>query len=181
MLLYRTVEIVYGFRIFFPSLRNANYLYWDSTIWYKLTWWPRRASNVGSCYLHCLGRKFSCDSRELIRFSSLFAPGPGLRIVELPATEHGSDPFFLLPMHQPPGTNMSCPRPNKLASILSRTGSSWRNFLAKGALLSIILGMSAMVRMWGCCLGGLSHDMKWRSWLTVVLRNSWALHMTVWK
>jgi len=65
---------------------------------------------LGGGYLHCLGRKFSLDNRELIILSNLLAPAPGLRSVVLPITEHGSVPFSLLPMHQPPGTSMPEPR-----------------------------------------------------------------------
>jgi len=97
---------------------------------------------LSGCYLHCLGRKFSLDNSELIKLSNLFAPGPGLRTVVLPITEHGSVPFSLLPMHQPPGTSMPGPRDKSSESTLSSTGSSWRNFRANGALLSIIFCMS---------------------------------------
>lgn len=97
-------------------------------------------------YLHCLGRKLSSDNKELIRFSSLFAPAVGLRTVILPTTEHGSVPFFPIPMHHPPGAIMPRPRNRSSESILSSTGSSWWNFLANGALLSTILCMSSTLR-----------------------------------
>lgn len=145
--------------------------------------WRKRCLLMQSSmlYLHCLGRKFSLDNREPIKLSNLLAPELGLRTVVLPITEHGSVPFSLLPMHQPPGTIMPGPRDKSSESTLSSTGSSWRNFRANGALLLIILCMSSMLRWWGCCLGGLSHDMKWRSLFTVVFLNSWALQITVWK
>ena len=82
----------------------------------------------------------------MMRVSSLFAPGVGLRSVVFPATKHGSVPFSPLPMHQPPGTIIPGPRDRSSESILSRTGSSRGNFLAKGALLSTILDMSLTLR-----------------------------------
>ncbi|KAF7802918.1 Beta-glucuronosyltransferase GlcAT14A [Senna tora] len=96
--------------------------------------------------MHCLGRKFSFDNSEFIKFSSLFNPGPGFRTVVSPTTEQGSDPFSLLPMHQPPGTTIPRSLDNRLASTLSNTGSSLWNFLAKGVLLSTILCMSSSDR-----------------------------------
>lgn len=134
-----------------------------------------------SFYLHCLGRNFSSDNRELIRVSSRFAPGPGFNTLVLPAMEHGSVPFSWLPMHQPPATTMLGRLCRSCLSISSSTGSSPTNFLANGALLSTILCISLTLRWWGCCLGGLSHDMKWRSLFTVVFWNCCALQTTVWK
>lgn len=135
---------VLSFYMKMADLTDGNWIPWYNHVDTRCI--SLLSKNLLLSYLHCLGRKFPSDKRERINFSSLPAPGPGLRAVVLPTTEQGSLPFSLGPMHQPPGTSIPGPRNKSSASILSSTGSSLGNFLANGALLSIMLDMSLRVR-----------------------------------
>lgn len=53
--------------------------------------------------------------------------------------------------------------------------------MSDSSLTGTYLEKSETVRWWGCCLGGLSQEIKCRSWLTVVFLNSLELQITVWK
>lgn len=144
-------EVIYRFTILsITYTRKIGYMIISSSICCcrltQLIWEAPGIAGFFSSYLHCPGRNFSFDNREVIKDPSLLAPGPGLRTVVLPTTEHGSLPFFLLPMHQPPGVTIPGFLDKSSESILSSTGSSRGNFLANGALLSTILCMSARLR-----------------------------------
>ncbi|KAK8661389.1 hypothetical protein V6N13_090994 [Hibiscus sabdariffa] len=90
---------------------------------------------------HCWDRNLTSESNPTIRFSSLFAPGPGLKISASPHTEHVS--FLGTPKHHPPGTTLSRLRFKTFWSIRSSTGSSNWNSVAKASPLQTIASNSA--------------------------------------
>lgn len=109
------------------------------------------------CHKHCFFRESSDNSTSSSSFN-LSAPGPGLNIVPFPRNKHGSAPSSELPIHHAPGAKLVV-RPRSSLSILSRTGSSFANFRANGALLLTILSKSFIDKEMGCCFGGLSQAM----------------------
>ena len=119
------------------------------------------------------------ESSSAIRFSSLFAPGPGLKTSASPQTEHVSFPAS--PKHHPPGKIFPGLRPRISWSMRSRATSFNRNCVAKAAPLWIMSSKSLEPSLRGSSLAGLSKDAYCRLWFTIVLLNCRELQRMVGK
>lgn len=137
--LVQLLESSMGFLLHFPFL--------------SLILFAAAPKNFQRIYLHWFWPNLAVNVSLPTRVRSLPAPWPGLILFGFPTLEH-----FGFPAHQPPGVKPSFLLRSNSLSILSRTGSSRLNFRAKAAPLPIILVVSLMLRVWGCCLGGISQE-----------------------
>lgn len=119
----------------------------------------------------------SFDSMSRKSFSSLLAPGPGLKSSALPHSTHVS--ILFPPTHQPPGAGFPGMRPRIFSSMRSRTGSSLRNGEANAAPLLLRWKRSLELRCRASCPTLKAEYCK--LWLIMVLLNWRELHIKVWK
>lgn len=104
-----------------------------------------------SSMIHCCVWNVPFERSSTRRFSSLFAPGPGLK---MSASPHTTQVSLDSPRHHPPGTTLPGPRPRTSLSMRSSTGSFRWNREAKADPLFIMSSKSESFR----CLGSSFED-----------------------